>query len=346
MSHTFSESRYDVPDSWFRRCGRSGLKLPAVSLGIWHNFGAPGTDSMKSATEADIMANCRQMLFAAFDAGITHIDAANGYGPPPGAAEERLGHILARDFAGHRDELVISSKAGFRMWPGPYGDGGTRKYLINSCDQSLKRLNLDYLDVFYHHRPDPDTPLEETLEALNHIVNSGRALYTGFSNYYDLTQAHKVVTLCETHGWHTPILHQFSYNMFRREGREELLALNAADGVGTIIFSPLAGGLLTGKYLKEIPNDSRAANSNSQFLKPEQVTPEVQQKLVRLNELASSRGQTLAQLALSWVLRRPECTSVLIGASRPSQVKDCAKVLDAGPLTADELDTIEAILGS
>ena len=266
MSHTFSDSRYDVSESWFRRCGRSGLQLPAVSLGVWHNFGAPGTDSLKSANEAEIMENCRQMLFTAFDVGITHFDIANNYGPPPGAAEERVGRILAADFAGHRDELVISSKAGYRMWPGPYGDGGSRKYLINSCDQSLQRLNLDYLDIFYHHRPDANTPLEETLEALDHIVNSGRALYAGISNYYDPTLAHRVTTLCEENGWHQPIIHQFSYNMFRREGRDELLKVNGEDGVGTIIFSPLAGGLLTGKYLKDIPADSRAANDSVPFL--------------------------------------------------------------------------------
>jgi L-glyceraldehyde 3-phosphate reductase len=345
MTTAFAEDRYEhLHQGWFRRCGSTGLQLPAVSLGAWHNFGGAGTDSLANTDEASMMDNCRDMLVTAFDSGITHFDLANNYGPPPGAAEERVGRILKSAFGGHRDELVISSKAGYRMWPGPYGDGGSRKYLINSCDQSLKRLQLEYLDIFYHHRVDPDTPLEETLAALDTIVRSGRALYCGISNYYDPALAHRVVALCAANGWATPIIHQFSYSMLRREGRDALLAQNGVDGVGTIIFSPLAGGLLTGKYLKDIPKDSRAANVHNAFLSAEGITPEIRTKLVALNELAQARGQSLAQMALAWVLRHPETTSVLIGASRPSQVRDCAAVLEAPALSPEELARIEAIL--
>ncbi|WP_309380908.1 aldo/keto reductase [Cerasicoccus frondis] len=344
MAYSPSENRYDsTPNSWFRRCGNSGLTLPAVSLGAWHNFGAPGTDSLKSGDEASIHANCQQMLFTAFDLGITHFDLANNYGPPPGSAEERCGQIIKQDFAGYRDELIISSKAGYRMWNGPYGDGGSRKYIISSCDQSLARLQLDYVDIFYHHRPDSETPLEETLAALDFLVQSGRALYTGFSNYYGPAHARKVVELCHRHGWTVPIIHQFSYSMLNSEGRDELLKTNGEDGVGTMIFSPLAGGLLSGKYLNDIPSDSRAG-SESAFLSADRITPELQAKLRALNEIAAARGQTLAQLALAWVLRHDETTSVLIGASRPKQVEDCAKALDAGPISEAELDEIESVL--
>ncbi|WP_309398594.1 aldo/keto reductase [Cerasicoccus maritimus] len=344
MSYSPAQNRYETSTPmWFRRCGQSGLQLPAVSLGAWHNFGAPGTDSLKCADEASIHANCQQMLFTAFDLGITHFDLANNYGPPPGSAEERCGKIIKEDFAGYRDELIISSKAGYRMQPGPYGDGGSRKYIVSSCDQSLKRLQLDYVDIFYHHRPDPETPLEETLEALDYLVKSGRALYTGISNYYSPAHARQVVELCRRNKWTTPIIHQFSYSMLNRDSRDELLKTNGEDGLGTIIFSPLAGGLLTGKYLQEIPADSRAG-SESVFLNADRITPELQAKLIALNEVASSRGQTLAQLSLAWVLRHPETTSVLIGASRPQQVVDCAKALDAGSLSKAEIAQIDHIL--
>lgn len=344
MSYTPAENRYkQTRDGWFRHCGQSGLQLPAISLGAWHNFGAPGKDSLRSTDEATMHANCQQMLFTAFDLGITHFDFANNYGPPPGSAETRCGEIFQKDFAGYRDELIISTKAGFDMWPGPYGNGGSRKYLISSCDQSLQRLGLDYVDIFYHHRPDPDTPLEETLAALDYLVQSGRALYVGFSNYYAPEHARKVVDLCERHGWTKPIIHQFKYNIFDGNGRDALLKTNGQDGVGTMIFSPLAGGLLTNKYLKDVPKDSRAS-SDSQFLQEDRITPELQNQLRALNELASDRGQTLAQLALAWVLRHPETTSALIGASRPQQVTDCTKALDAGPITEDQLKRIEEIL--
>ncbi|GHB98795.1 aldo/keto reductase [Cerasicoccus arenae] len=343
MSYSPSDKRYSQAGNWFRHSGHSGLKLPAVSLGAWHNFGAPGTDSLQSTNEASINENCRQMLFTAFDLGITHFDLANNYGPPPGSAEERCGKIIKQDFAGYRDELIISTKAGYGMWAGPYGDGGSRKYIVSSCDQSLKRLKLDYVDIFYHHRPDPNTPLEETLAALDYLVKSGRALYTGISNYYAPEHARQVVELCRRHGWATPIIHQFSYSMLSRENRDALLRTNGADGVGTIIFSPLAGGLLTGKYLKDVPKDSRAGSSST-FLKADNITPALQAQLRALNEVASARGQTLAQLALAWVLRHPETTSVLIGASRPQQVIDCAKSLDAGPLSDSELEQIDDIL--
>jgi len=344
MTYTPAESRYnETPEGWFRRCGSTGLQLPAISLGAWHNFGAPGGDSLRSQDEATIHANCQQMLFTAFDLGITHFDLANNYGPPPGSAETRVGEILAKNFAAHRDELIIASKAGYYMWPGPYGDGGSRKYIVSSCDQSLARLGLDYVDIFYHHRPDPNTPLEETLAALDYLVQSGRALYVGFSNYYAPEHARQVVELCKRHGWAVPIIHQFKYNIFDGNGRDALLKTNAADGVGTMIFSPLAGGLLTNKYLNDVPEDSRAG-SDSQFLNKDRITPDMQTKLRALNELASDRGQTLAQLALAWVLRHPETTSALIGASRPQQIVDCAKSLEAGPITDDQLAEIDRII--
>lgn len=344
MTYTPNDNRYKTTrDDWFRYCGRTGLKLPAISLGAWHNFGAPGGDSLRSQDEATMHANCQQMLFTAFDLGITHFDLANNYGPPPGSAETRVGEILAQNFAGYRDELIIATKAGYTMWPGPYGDFGSRKYIVSSCDQSLDRLGLDYVDIFYHHRPDPNTPLEETLAALDFLVQSGRALYTGISNYYAPEHARQVVELCKRNGWTVPIIHQFKYNIFDGKKLDALFKTNGADGVGTIIFSPLAGGLLTSKYLNDVPADSRAG-SDSQFLSKDRITPELQGKLRALNELASDRGQTLAQLALAWVLRHPETTSALIGASRPQQVTDCAKALDAGPITADQLKRIEEIL--
>ncbi|MFC3834415.1 aldo/keto reductase [Deinococcus rufus] len=321
--------RYDsLP---YRRAGRSGLRLPAISLGLWHNFG--GVDRHETA---------RAMVRTAFDAGITHFDLANNYGPPPGSAELTFGRLLREDLAPFRDELVISSKAGYGMWPGPYGDWGSRKYLIASCDASLKRMGLDYVDVFYHHRPDPETPLEETMGALDHIVRSGRALYAAVSNYPAARLREAAAIL---RGLGTPaVLNQPSYSMFNRWLEPDgLLDALRDEGVGGIVFSPLAQGLLSNKYLSGIPADSRAASATG-FLKADQVTPERTTQVQALGEIAAARGQTLAQLALAWVLRHPEITSALIGASRPEQITDAAAALNAGPLTDEELVQIEAIL--
>ncbi|WP_295818298.1 aldo/keto reductase [uncultured Deinococcus sp.] len=321
--------RYDsLP---YRRAGRSGLRLPAISLGLWHNFG--GVDRHETA---------RAMVRTAFDAGITHFDLANNYGPPPGSAELTFGRLLRDDLAPFRDELVISSKAGYGMWPGPYGDWGSRKYLIASCDASLKRMGLDYVDVFYHHRPDPETPLEETMGALDHIVRSGRALYAAVSNYPAARLREAAAIL---RGLGTPaVLNQPSYSMFNRWLEPDgLLDALRDEGVGGIVFSPLAQGLLSNKYLSGIPADSRAASATG-FLKADQVTPERTAQVQALGEIAAARGQTLAQLALAWVLRHPEITSALIGASRPEQITDAAAALNAGPLTDEELVQIEAIL--
>jgi L-glyceraldehyde 3-phosphate reductase len=321
-------NRYDTMR--YRRCGRSGLKLPAVSLGLWHNFGG-----------VDDAANARAMLRTAFDLGITHFDLANNYGPPPGSAEETFGRLLRDDFAGYRDELVISTKAGYTMWPGPYGDWGSRKYLVSSLDQSLRRMGLDRVDIFYHHRPDPETPLEETTAALAHIVDSGRALYVGLSNYpADLTR--RAAALLRQHG--TPcVIHQPRYNMFDRWVEDGLLQALADEGMGGIAFSPLAQGLLTDRYLGgAIPSDSRA--SRAAFLRPEHVTPQRVRVAQSLQAIAAARGQTLAQLALAWVLRHDAMSSVLIGASRPSQVRDAVGALAAAPLAADELAAIDAAL--
>ncbi|MEM1165032.1 MAG: aldo/keto reductase [Planctomycetota bacterium] len=335
------------PAGWFRRCGRSGLKLPAVSLGCWHNFGGPGTDSARSTSEAEIHENARAMLSTAFDLGITHFDLANNYGPPPGSAEERVGRLLASDFAPYRDELIISSKAGYRMWDGPYGEWGSRKYLIASCEQSLRRLRVDYVDIFYSHRPDPDTPLEETLGALDTLVRQGKALYVGISSY-SAEMTRRVDAVCRANGLVRPIIHQPRYSMLDH-GIERDGLLDAFDetGMGSIAFSPLEGGVLTGKYLDgSIPTDSRAANEHSPFLREGRVRRDVE-RCQRLNEVAVARGQTLAQLALLWVLRDQggrSITSALIGASRPSQIEQCAACLDAGLLGADELTRIELIL--
>lgn len=321
--------RYDsLP---YRRAGRSGLRLPAISLGLWHNFG--GVDRHETA---------RAMVRTAFDAGITHFDLANNYGPPPGSAELTFGRLLRDDLAPFRDELVISSKAGYGMWPGPYGDWGSRKYLIASCDASLNRMGLDYVDVFYHHRPDPETPLEETMGALDHIVRSGRALYAAVSNYPAARLREAAAIL---RGLGTPaVLNQPSYSMFNRWLEPDgLLDALRDEGVGGIVFSPLAQGLLSNKYLSGIPADSRAASATG-FLKADQVTPERIAQVQALGEIAAARGQTLAQLALAWVLRHPEITSALIGASRPEQITDAAAALNAGPLTDEELVQIEAIL--
>jgi L-glyceraldehyde 3-phosphate reductase len=328
-----------LPDGWFRRCGATGLRLPAISLGCWHNFGAPGTASYGGSEEKAFHENARAMLLRAFDLGITHFDLANNYGPPPGSAEERVGRILEEL---PRDELIIASKAGYRMWPGPYGDGGSRKYLLASLDQSLRRLRLDYVDIFYSHRPDPETPLEETLGALDHAVRSGKALYAGISNYSGALTA-DILRICERDGLIKPIIHQPSYSMLRRQPEADLYPVTARLGLGVIAFSPLRQGLLSGKYLQGIPEDSRAAVPAG-FLKREDVTPELVAKLRQLNDIAAARGQSLAQMALTWVLRPGAATSALIGASRPEQLDENVRALDAAPLSADELRRIDEIL--
>jgi L-glyceraldehyde 3-phosphate reductase len=314
----------------YNRSGRSGLKLPAISLGLWHNFGG-----------VDVFENGRALLCRAFDLGITHFDLANNYGPPPGSAEEHLGRVLRQDLAPFRDELIISSKAGYYMWPGPYGEWGTRKYLLSSLDQSLKRLGLDYVDIFYHHRPDPQTPLDETMGALDAAVRSGRALYVGVSNYPpDLTR--QAAALMRSLG--TPLLiHQPKYSMFQRDVESGLLEALRDEGIGGIAFSPLAQGLLTDRYLDGIPQDSRAAKPTS-ALSPEGVTPDKVDVARRLNALAQQRGQTLAQMAIAWVLRHPEMTSALIGASRVSQIDDAVGALNHLAFEPGELQAIEQVL--
>jgi L-glyceraldehyde 3-phosphate reductase len=328
MNYQPAETRYD--DMIYRRCGRSGLRLPAISLGLWHNFG--GVDTLE---------NARTMIHRAFDLGITHFDLANNYGPPPGSAEENFGRILAQDLAGYRDELIISTKAGYYMWPGPYGEWGSRKYLIASLDQSLKRMGLDYVDIFYSHRPDPDTPLEETMGALDYAVRSGRALYVGISSYSP-EQTQQAAAILRDLG--TPcLIHQPSYNMFNRWVENGLLDVLEAEGMGCIAFSPLHQGLLTDKYLQGIPEGSRAAKAHG-FLRPEHVTEERLAKVRLLNELAMERGQTLAQMAVAWVLRHPVMTSALVGASRPSQIEDSVGALQNLSFSTEELAQIEQIL--
>ncbi len=328
MPYVPSDSRYQTMR--YNRSGRSGLRLPAVSLGLWHNFGG-----------VDLLENGRAMLRRAFDLGITHFDLANNYGPPPGSAEENFGRILRQDFAAHRDELIISTKAGYLMWPGPYGEWGSRKYLLASLDQSLRRLGLAYVDIFYSHRPDPDTPLEETMAALDQAVRSGRALYAGVSNY-SAEQTRQAAQILRSLG--TPcLIHQPKYSMFDRWVEDGLLAALRDEGIGGIAFSPLAQGLLTDKYLRGIPDDSRAAKPHG-FLKPSAITPDKLDKVRKLNDLAGERRQTLAQLALAWVLRHPEMTSVLIGASRVAQIDDAVGALNQLNFTGDELARIEAIL--
>lgn len=328
--HDASPDRYRTMT--YRRCGKSGLTLPAVALGLWHNFG--GVDTAE---------NARAMLRGAFDLGITHFDLANNYGPPPGSAEETFGRILRQDLAPYRDELIISSKAGYRMWSGPYGDGGSRKYLVASLDQSLKRMGLDYVDIFYHHRPDPDTPLEETMLALDHIVRSGRALYVGLSSYRS-AGTRQAAAMLKSLG--TPcLIHQPSYSIFNRWTEDDGLYDTLAEaGMGSVVFSPLAQGLLSDKYLGGIPEDSRAAKPHG-FLKREAVTPERLGQIAKLNELAGTRGQTLAQMAIAWILRQPQVTSALIGASHMAQIKDCAGALNNLAFTAEELAAIEGICG-
>ena len=328
MVYVPADNRYDR--MIYNRCGRSGIKLPAVSLGLWHNFG--GVDTLE---------NARAMCLRAFDLGITHFDAANNYGPPYGSAEETFGVILRKDLRPYRDELVISSKAGWDMWPGPYGDYGSRKYLVASLDQSLKRMGLDYVDIFYHHRPDPETPLEETMGALDYIVRSGRALYVGISSYQP-EETRRAVQILRQLG--TPcLIHQPKYNLFNRWVEDGLLDVLEQEGVGCIAFSPLAQGLLTDRYLKGIPPDSRAGKSGT-YLHSEDVTEGTVAKVRRLNELAKERGQTMAQMALAWVLRRKEVTSVLIGASRVGQIEDCVATLDHLKFSPEELHKIDEIV--
>ena len=327
-SYTPSDKRYNTME--YRRCGRSGLLLPAISLGLWHNFG-----------DVDDYKNCRKILQEAFDNGITHFDLANNYGPPPGSAEENFGHILKKDFEGYRDELIISTKAGYRMWDGPYGEWGSKKYLVSSLDQSLKRMKLDYVDIFYSHRPDPDTPLEETMGTLDLMVRQGKALYVGISNY-TADQAARAIKILKDLG--TPcLIHQPKYSMFERWVENGLLDILEAEGVGCIPFSPLAQGLLTNKYLKGIPEDSRAAKPTG-FLQESQVTPEAVNKIARLNQVAQERGQTLAQMALSWLMKDKRITSVLIGVSKVEQLEDCLESYKRTAFADDELHKIETIL--
>lgn len=335
-------TRYQNTPGWFRRCGRSGLLLPAISIGCWHNFGDAGTDSARHADETSMHENARRMLFAAFDNGITHFDLANNYGPHPGAAEARVGRILSADFAAHRDELIISSKAGYGMWEGPYGEWGSRKYLLASLDQSLKRLQLPYVDIFYSHRFDPHTPLEETMSALDTAVRSGRALYSGISSYSG-EQTRRAVAVCEANGFVKPLIHQPSYSMLNRWMEKDLLPVTGELGIGVIAFCPLAQGLLTNKYLHGIPDDSRV-KQESGALGENAVTPELVEKLKKLNTIAGDRGQTLAQMALSWTLRDPRMTSALIGASRPEQVVENVKAAEKVTFAADELTAIDAVL--
>ncbi|PTE15280.1 L-glyceraldehyde 3-phosphate reductase [Pseudogemmobacter blasticus] len=327
MPWTAADDRHDK--MIYRRCGRSGLMLPAISLGLWHNFGDDTPHTVKQAI-------CRTAL----DHGITHFDLANNYGPPPGSAEQAFGEILRTDFAGLRDELIISSKAGYRMWDGPYGEWGSRKYLIASCDQSLKRLGLDYVDIFYSHRFDPDTPLEETMAALDHIVRSGRALYVGLSSY-NSARTREAAAILRDLG--TPcVIHQPSYSILNRWVEKDGLKDTLADlGIGSIAFTPLAQGILTSKYLNGVPAGSRAAQGKS--LDPSIITPRALDSVRALANIAASRGQTLAQMALAWVLRNGGITSALIGASRPEQVTDCAGAIGNLDFSPEELAAIDAI---
>ncbi|MBQ9927287.1 MAG: L-glyceraldehyde 3-phosphate reductase [Lachnospiraceae bacterium] len=318
----------------YNRCGKSGLQLPALSLGMWHNFGS-----------VNDVENMKKILFTAFDNGITHFDLANNYGPVYGSAEANMGRILKSDLMPYRNEMIISSKAGYDMWKGPYGDGGSRKYLIASLDESLKRLGLDYVDIFYHHRPDPDTPLEETMAALDHIVRQGKALYVGISNY-NKEQTQKAYQILKEQK--TPfVIHQPSYSMLNRWIEEDGLKDYLCEiGVGCIAFSPLAQGILTGKYLNGIPADSRIGSGKSPYLHKQDITEEKLEKVRALNEIAKERGQSLTQMALAWILRDGKVTSVLIGASRPEQILENVKALEKIEFSGEELQAIEEILGN
>lgn len=326
--YTADEKRYTAMR--YRRCGHSGVRLPFLSLGLWHNFGA-----------AAAFENTREMVLGSFDMGITHFDLANNYGPPPGSAEQTFGRILKEDLKPYRDELIISTKAGYGMWPGPYGDWGSKKYLVSSLDQSLSRMGIDYVDIFYHHRPDPDTPLEETMGALAQLVRQGKALYVGISNYnaQDTVRASKLLREMGVHC----LIHQPRYSMFSRQPETEgLFSALTAEGIGCIAFSPLAQGLLTDRYFEGIPADSRAASSV--FLKPETVTMEKVEKAKKLNEIARKRGQKLSQMALSWAMREPVMTSLIIGASRLGQIRENLQAMENGEFTPEELAQIDGIL--
>lgn len=316
--------RYENMD--YRRSGKSGLRLPGVSLGLWHNFGG--------ANNTDVM---RETLRTAFDLGVTHYDLANNYGPPPGSAEENFGHIFAQDLARYRDEIIIATKAGFDMWPGPYGDFGSRKYLLSSLDQSLSRMGLDYVDIFYHHRPDPDTPIEESMMALDQAVRSGKALYAAVSNYGPEDTLTAITILRELG---TPMLiHQFRYSMYDREVEDGLIDTLEEQGVGSIVYSPLAQGMLTDRYLKGVPADSRV--THSRFLSESQITQTYLDRTSALNEIAKGRGQSLAQLAIQWILRGDRVTSALVGASSAQQLRNSVAALDFPALTEDEIAAIE-----
>lgn len=328
MAYQPDSNRYETMT--YNRCGKSGLKLPAISLGLWHNFG--GQDPFE---------NGRSLIRRAFDLGITHFDLANNYGPPSGSAEENFGSILRKDFSGYRDEMVISTKAGYGMWQGPYGDWGSRKYLVSSLDQSLKRMGLNYVDIFYHHRPDPETPLEETMMALDHVVRQGKALYVGLSNY-GVEETKQAIGILKELG--TPLLiHQPAYSMFNRWVENGLTDLLQEEGVGSIAFVPLAQGLLTNRYINGIPTDSRALKPNS-FLNEGDVSEEVLTKVRQLNEIAQERGQSLAQMALAWVLREQKITSALIGASKVSQIEENVAALNNLNFSESELNMIDEIL--
>ena len=327
--HSPTPTRYDAKD-FYRRCGSSGVKLPLISLGLWHNFGAN-----------DSYGNARAIACRAFDLGITHFDLANNYGPPDGSAEETFGRILREDLGQWRDEMIITTKAGYYMWPGPYGEWGSRKYLLSSLDQSLRRMRLPYVDIFYSHRPDPDTPLEETMGALAHAVRSGKALYAGLSNYKpaETASAAKILRALGT----PCLIHQPRYSLLDRWVEPQLLATLEQEGIGAVVFSPLAKGVLTDRYFKGIPADSRAGH-DPRFLRPEHITDAILAKTKTLNHLAQSRGQTLAQMALAWVLRQKTVTSALIGASRVSQVDDCVGATKNLNFSGEELAHIDKIL--
>jgi L-glyceraldehyde 3-phosphate reductase len=328
MNYVPSSKRY--ASMIYNYCGKSGLKLPAISLGLWHNFG-----------DVDNFENSRHILLSAFDSGVAHFDLANNYGPPPGSAEKNLGVILNNDLKNYRDELIISTKAGYKMWDGPYGEWGSRKYLLASLDQSLKRMRIDYVDIFYSHRPDPDTPLEETMSALNHAVKQGKALYAGISNY-NPEQTRKAAMILRESG--TPcLIHQPKYSMFVREAEHKLLDVLEEEGIGSIAFSPLAQGLLTDKYLHGIPEGSRAAKPHG-FLQKEEVTGEKINKIRKLDELAKKRNQSLAQMAIAWILRDKRITSVLVGVSSVDQLNDNLNSLNNLKFDPQELKSIDAIL--
>ncbi|MFP5080218.1 L-glyceraldehyde 3-phosphate reductase [Pedobacter sp. JCM 36344] len=330
MSYTPHPERYSKMK--YRRCGNSGIMLPEISLGLWHNFG-----------HVDQLENSANILKLAFDNGINHFDLANNYGPPPGSAEENFGKLLERDFRGYRDEMIISTKAGYTMWDGPYGDWGSKKYLVSSLDQSLKRMNMEYVDIFYHHRPDPETPLEETMHTLDLVVRQGKALYVGISNY-SADEAAKAIKILKELG--TPcLIHQPKYSMYERWVEGGLLDLLSKEGVGCIPFSPLAQGLLTDKYLNGIPIDSRAAKAHG-ALQENQITEEKVSQLNKLNFIAESRGQKLAQMALSWILKDNRITSVLVGASKPEQLADSLQSLESTNFSTEELSQIDEILAN